>query len=88
MNQVWLVTIATIYYNHVCVCVHKYKYSLPLTILLYFIGNEVERSYTPIENLITPDLLQDSNQSDIQLMIKLYKDGVMSKHLSTLKTGE
>ena len=55
---------------------------------LYYIGNDVERSYTPIENLITPDLRQDSNQSDIQLMIKLYKDGVMSKHLSTLKTGE
>lgn len=51
-------------------------------------GNDVERSYTPIENLITPDLHQDSNQSDIQLMIKLYKDGVMSKHLSTLKTGD
>ena len=55
-------------------------------------GHEVDRSYTPVQSLHTLSSVRCSHdhlpRDTLQLMIKLYHDGAMSKHLSKLKEGD
>lgn len=63
-------------------------------------GHEVERSYTPVvslslssmehSNIITTSSSSSSSSDHetLQLMIKLYSDGEMSRHLAKLNVGD
>ena len=65
--------------------------------LSLILGEDVERSYTPVSameaNLATTQChahqvtQQDGEFETLQLMVKLYNDGKMSKFLSNLKQG-
>lgn len=46
---------------------------------------EVVRPYTPVDQNLA---VASSQESDIYLMIKVYPDGVFSKHLNNLHIGE
>lgn len=63
--------------------------------LLFCAGEEVERSYTPVSSLEvnnqrheSPAFPQEPEGKVIELMIKLYNNGKMSRFLSNLKIGE
>lgn len=55
-------------------------------ILLYISDQEIERSYTPVQSFGVPSS-SSSSSYEINLMIKLYSDGAMSKHLLNLQEG-
>ena len=65
-----------------------------MVLVLLCSGEEVERSYTPVSSLEVntqrdqPTLPQEREGEVIELMIKLYKDGKMSRFLSNLKIGK
>ena len=68
-------------------------------LLFLILGSDLERSYTPVRPLLLPNSTHSlpsrsesrnsaSNNSTIELLIKLYKDGAMSQHLAKLSPGD
>lgn len=57
---------------------------------MHSLGEDVERSYTPVSTLEGPRPVHPQAQQEgetIELMIKLYKDGKMSSFLDNLEQG-
>ncbi|KAM3614041.1 uncharacterized protein V6R79_009001 [Siganus canaliculatus] len=51
-------------------------------------GTEVVRPYTPVDQTLAATSHQSQRDSDLYLMIKIYPDGVLSPHLSSLQPGD
>ncbi|KAG7474766.1 cytochrome b5 reductase 4 [Solea senegalensis] len=49
---------------------------------------EVVRPYTPVDQDLTAASQLSSQESDLYLMIKIYPDGVFTKHLNSLNIGD
>ena len=64
--------------------VYQYAHLGKYIFIIDFIGEWVERSYTPVLPL---DGSQCNEGSEVKLMVKLYSKGAMSSILSSLNVG-